>query len=112
MVKFETKLHGDFKIYIKQIKDGILNNSLSSTLEYQKNFESDNAKCTIMIFERYSISGKNRITLTIALYEPKEKDVELFATASGGSNGIFIKMNDFGEYSFLEVLKKVIKNLK
>ncbi|MDL9948976.1 DUF6054 family protein [Gordonia sp. ABSL11-1] len=53
-----------------------------------------------MVFERYSMVGANRLSLTVTLVG-RERDLGLVAIASGGSQAIFWKVNSFGEDAFL-----------
>ena len=112
MIKIDEKLHGDYDTILKKIEEGILASSFSATLEAKKDFKDITTRYSIRIFERYSAFGKNRVTLTISLFESSNKNIEIFAVASGGSNGIFIKVNDIGENSFIEVLEDVINDYK
>ena len=50
------------------ITDGILNASVSATLEDSSYFSSGNVSCTVLVFERYSIIGSNRLSLTVSLF--------------------------------------------
>lgn len=108
MIKIEKKLYGDYDTILQKIEKGILKSSFSATLEAKKDFKDLNTRCSVRIFERYSTFGKNRVSLTISLFEDSSKNIEIFGVASGGSNGIFIKVNDIGESSFIEVLEDVI----
>lgn len=61
MAKLEKTLSGDFNEIIRRITDGILNGSSTASLEESSDFITDNARCSVRVFERYSYTGSNRI---------------------------------------------------
>ena len=63
MAKFETTVNGDFNEVVKRIEDGILNGSFTASLEETSDFYSGDARCSVRVFERYSYSGSNRVSL-------------------------------------------------
>lgn len=69
MAKLEQTIHGDFDQILRKIEDGILNGSMSATLEDSSDFQSGSARCSVRIFERYSWSGSNRVSLNVTLFQ-------------------------------------------
>lgn len=59
MAKLEQILYGNFDQLLHQIEDGILNGSISASLEDSSDFQCGDARCSIRVFERYSWSGSN-----------------------------------------------------
>ena len=59
MAKLEQTVYGDFNQILNKIQTGILNGSMSASLEESSDFESGNARCSVRVFERYSWSGSN-----------------------------------------------------
>jgi len=107
MAKFEKKLHGDFDEITNIIKRDIVEGNISASLEDTSYFEYNNARCIVMVFERYSIIGENRLSLTVTLFG-QDNNVGLSAIASGGSRGVLLKINTFGEEAFLKKLTDII----
>ena len=47
MAKLEQTLNGDFNQWLHKIEDGILNGSMSASLEDSSDFRSGNARCSV-----------------------------------------------------------------
>lgn len=112
MAKYEKIFAGDFDEVLKIIERGILNGSVSATLEHTSDFESEHARCSVRIFERYSYSGGNRVSLNVTLFKDENDVLYLSACTSGGSTGTFFKFNTVGEEMFLEKLKEVMRQFE
>ncbi|WP_426348514.1 DUF6054 family protein [Alloiococcus sp. CFN-8] len=108
MAKLEKVLNGNFNVLIKVIEDGILNGSMSASLEASSDFRSGDARCSVRVFERYSYAGGNRVSLNVTLFQAGDGDIQLSAITSGGSQAMFFKINTWGEEAFLDKLKEVL----
>lgn len=111
MAKMEKILHGNFDDLLKQITDGILEGSVSASLEDGSDFRSEESRCSVRVFERYSYSGSNRLSLNLTLFQCGE-EIRLSAITSGGSTGMFVKINRIGENAFLDKLKKITDHMQ
>ena len=69
MAKIERSINEDFDQLLSNIENGILNSSISATLEDASDFQSGTARCSVRIFERYSYAGGNRVSLNIKLFQ-------------------------------------------
>ena len=108
MAKFEKTVSGNFSQVLKRIEDGILNGSASSTLEDSSNFISGDARCSVRVFERYSLSGQNRVSLSVTLFQNGNEPIRISAITAGGSQAAFFKINTVGEEKFLEKIKELV----
>ena len=108
MAKLECSLTADFDAVLHQIEDGILNGSVSASLEESSNFRTANARCAVRVFERYSWSGGNRLSLSVTLFQADNGPVWLSAVTAGGSQALFTKINTWGEEAFLKKLQEVL----
>ena len=108
MAKLEKTLSGDFNEIIRRITDGILNGSSTASLEESSDFITDNARCSVRVFERYSYTGSNRVSLSVTLFQGGNDKIFLSAITAGGSQAILFKINTFGEEAFLDKLKELI----
>ena len=108
MAKTEKFLNGDFNQILKRIEDGILNGSTSATLEESSNFISGDARCSVRVFERYSMAGQNRVSLSVTLFQNGNEPIRLSAITSGGSQAALFKINTVGEETFLKKLNEII----
>lgn len=68
MAKLEQTVYGDFNQILNKIENGILNGSMSASLEESSDFQSGSALCSVRVFERYSWSGSNRVSLRVTLF--------------------------------------------
>ena len=108
MAKLECNVSGYFHDVLTKITDGIENSSYTSSLEDSSDFVSENARCSVRVFERYSYLGQNRVSLNLTLFQANNGPIQLSAITSGGSQAMFFKINTLGEESFLEVLKNIL----
>ena len=108
MAKLEQILNGDFYQLLHKIEDGIMNGSVSASLEDSGDFRSGDARCSVRVFERYSYVGGNRVSLSITLFQNGDSPICLSAITSGGSQAIFFKMNTCGEEAFLDKLRGLL----
>jgi len=109
MAKYEKTLSGDFSSILNQIENGILNGSVSASLEDCSDFRDGDARCSVRIFERYSYMGGNRVSLSITLFTSGNGQNRLSAITSGGSQAMFFKINTLGEEAFLDCLREIIE---
>lgn len=108
MAKLERTLNGDFHEIIRKIEKGILNGSVSASLEDSSDFCSDTARCSVRVFERFSYSGGNRVSLNVTLFQDSNGPIKLSAITAGGSQAAFFKINTLGEEAFLDKLREIL----
>lgn len=109
MAKIERTIQENFHSLLSRIENGILNGSMSASLEGSSDFRCGEAKCSVRVFERYSYMGGNRLSLSITLFQGEENaPVHLSAITAGGSQAMFFKVNTWGEEAFLEKLEELL----
>ena len=108
MAKLVTKLSGDFDSVRARIHDGILQGSVSASLEDFWSMKDGNSRIAVMVFERYSYFGGNRVSMNVTLYQEGDGPVYLCAITAGGSQAMFFKVNTICEESFLDTLREII----
>lgn len=109
MAKLECSVRGDFTLVKERIKNGILEGSMSATLEDISYMGSGDAKCCVMVFERYSYAGGNRVSLTVTLFQNGTEEIRVSGITSGGSQAMFFKVNTWGEEAFLDKLSEILQ---
>ena len=112
MAKLERTLSGDFNQLIKKIETGILNGSMSASLEDSSDFYSGDARCSVRVFERYSYAGGNRVSMNVTLFQNGNDEIRLSAITSGGSQAVLFKINTWGEEAFLDTVVSALDDLK
>ena len=79
MAKIERYINEDFEQLLSKIENGIINGSMSATLEDASDFQSGTARCSVRVFERYSYAGGNRVSLNITLFQnDKREEAKLY----------------------------------
>ncbi len=111
MAKLERTLYNmDFDAVLDLLEEGILSESVSAALEEQTDWQADGVRCAVRVYERYSVLGQNRVSLSVTLLGlPGE--VLVSAIASGGSQAVLFKLNTFGESAFLESVERALQGL-
>ena len=108
MAKLEKTITGDFNQILKKIESGILNGSMSATLEDSSDFQNSDARCSVRVFERYSYAGGNRVSMNVTLFQNGNDAIYLSAITSGGSQAVLFKLNTWGEEAFLDKLREIL----
>ncbi len=108
MAKLEQTINGNFEQILRRIENGIVSGSMSASLEDSSDFRSGDAKCSVRVFERYSYSGGNRVSMSVTLFQNGNDPVHLSAITSGGSQAMFFKVNTWGEEAFLDKLRELL----
>lgn len=108
MAKLETTLQGNFEELLERVENGILEGSLSASLEDGSDFTAGTARCSVRVFERYSYAGGNRVSLNVTLFQDGDGPVQLSAITAGGSQALFFKINTWGEEAFLDKLRELL----
>ena len=107
MAKWEKQLNGDFDSILQRIEQGILRGSISASLEASSDFRQGTARCSVRVFERFSYMDGNRLSMSVTLFQ-NDGPICMSAVTAGGSQGVFLKVNTWGEDAFLEKLKELI----
>ncbi len=108
MAKLERTLYEDFDSLLSRIQQGILNGSSSASLEESSDFRSGSSRCSVRVFERYSYTGSNRVSLTVTLFQGPDGAIHLSGITAGGSQAVFFKLNTLGENAFLNKLEELL----
>jgi len=82
--------------------------SISASFEDGSDFSVGETRCAVRVYERYSMIGKNRVSLNVTLIGNGD-NLYITAITSGGSQAVFFKINTLGEKAFLDCLKNIIE---
>ena len=108
MAKLEQTFYGDFDDLLNRIEEGIKSGSSSASLEDWSDFYAGDSRCSVRVFERYSWSGGNRVSMNVTHFQAGNGPIQLSAITSGGSQAMFFKVNTLGEESFLDKLRELL----
>lgn len=111
MAKYEAELRGNFHEILEAVNDAVMSNSVSASLEDKSDFCTQNMICAVRVYERYSYSGGNRVSMNVTLLFAEGRIFITIITA-GGSQSMFLKINTFGEKTFLDTVITTIERYK
>ena len=100
MAQYEKRFSGSFQRLLVFLDEEIPRGSITVTQEGAADMACGGVRCAVRVYERYSVLGENRLSLSVTLFG---RDDELYLTAvtAGGSQAMFFKINTWGEESFL-----------
>ena len=88
MAKYSCELHGSFNHFCQFLKNELINSSFSASIEDEHYYDIHDVHVGILILERYSYTGGNRLSLSITITE-YQNHLHVTAISSGGSQAIF-----------------------
>ena len=109
MAKYERRLKGNFDEFLRELNDGILRGSMSASLEDGSDYSNQNVRCAVRVYERYSMTGGNRLSMNITLVGDDD-DLFVSVITAGGSQAMLFKFNTIGEESFLQCAVQIIES--
>ena len=107
MAKYMQQLEGDFDLLLKVLEDAALS-SASASFEEGSDWQEGDTRVAVRVYERYSMIGSNRVSLSITLIG-KGRDLYVTAITSGGSQAMLFKINRFGEDAYLEKIASAVE---
>ena len=110
MAKYERAFTGDFDRALSRLESAVLNGSASASYEDGSDYRSGDFRCAVRVYERYSWTGGNRVSMDLTLVG-RGRELFLSAITSGGSQAMFFKVNTFGEEAFLDTIRKTVDRL-
>lgn len=108
MAKLVRTLNCGFDTAVSKVKNAVMNGSVSASLEDEWFSGGGDSRCAVMVFERYSYAGGNRVSMNVTLHQDGDGPVRLCAITSGGSQAMFFKVNTWGEETFLDTLRDAL----
>jgi hypothetical protein len=101
MARYEVALTGDVDLFVAHLDGTIQTGSVSAKFENGSDCRLGEARMVVRVYERYSATGRNRVSLSISILSVGD-DMTVSAITSGGSTAAFWKVNTMGEESFLD----------
>ena len=68
MAKYTKSFQGNYNHFLKYIENEIIQGSMSATIEDRHQSVINNVQCTILVFERYSYIGGNRVSMNVTIF--------------------------------------------
>ena len=110
MAKLERTICGDFDEVLDRLHDGVMNGSATASYEEGSDYEHNDFRCAVRVYERFSYMGGNRVSLNMTL-AGKGEELFLSAITSGGSQAVLFKVNTWGEEAFLDTIRELVDSL-
>ena len=110
MAKYMKQVQGDFDAILEHLHQAVLGGSMSASYEDGSDYSQEGFRCAVRVYERYSWTGGNRVSMSLTLAGAKGSYF-LTAITSGGSQAAFFKLNTFVEEAFLETIAGAINDL-
>ena len=99
---YETRsLSGSARALADHLDEAISRGSVSASLENGDELSIGDARLIVRTYERYSMAGGNRCTLSVSILAVGDR-MEVALSTSGGSEAVFFKINTFGEEAFMQ----------
>ena len=99
---YQTRsLVGSADAVATHLDEAISRGSVSASIEHQDELSIGDARMILRTYERYSMMGGNRVTLSVSILAVGDR-MEVALTTSGGSEAVFFKINTFGEDAFMD----------
>ena len=87
MAIFEKTIRNkNFDELLWKLEKEIPDSSWSADLEAGSDFKEGNTRCSVRVFERYSMIGGNRLSLTLTLFQNGDSPIRLSAITAGGKD--------------------------
>mgnify|MGYP000019565663 FL=1 len=84
MAIFEKTIRNkNFDKLLRKLEQEIPDSSWSANLEAGSDFKEGNARCSVRVFERYSMMGGNRLSLTLTMFQNGDSPIRLSAITAG-----------------------------
>ena len=109
MAKYERRFRGNFDRFEEYMHEKLMRGSSSITYEDGSNISIGETKLSVLVYERYSMAGGNRVSLNITILGDGE-DIFVSAITSGGSQAVLFKINTIGEETFLNLCVKAVED--
>ena len=58
---------GDFDALLEKVKYAVMNGSASASFEHGADYRTPTGRCSVMVFERYSYTGGNRVSMSVTV---------------------------------------------
>lgn len=90
MAIFEKTIQNKkFDQLLWKLENEIPASSWSAELEAGSDFKEGDARCSVRVFERYSVMGGNRLSLTLTMFQNGDSPIRLSAITAGGSQAVW-----------------------
>lgn len=109
MANYKKTFQGNFDDILAFCNRTLIDGSASLTEEESCDYTIEGCRTAVRVYERYSMIGENRVSMTLVLSGYQNR-LHIFIATTGGSQAVFWKINTWGEESFLDTLAGPLDN--
>lgn len=107
MASFRFQTSGNLVTFKESVQK--MTRALSMSVTQEEDIQV-NEHTYLLGFERYSMTGSNRISLTLVISQ-NGSTIDLVAISTGGSQAKLFKFNTFGESQFIIDFERALERL-
>lgn len=103
--------HVDFQTVRQGIIDGVLQSGVSAQLIDEAFYDLEQAKFTVLVFEKYYMRVGNRLSVTVSMVQAAGAELELSVIGAAGGTGALFRFNWGSEDSFVMSVVEIAQQL-
>jgi len=103
MAKYEKCVHGDFNKILEQLDEVIFKSGLSIELVDKSNYEDENVKMAVRVYDKYFMRNSSRASLNVTIID-SGREVFISAIGAGGGNGAIFNFSLGAESELTKVV--------
>lgn len=110
MAIFEKIVTGNYEDMVNRLHEDIMNSAMSIQLIDEKQYEINEVKTMVRVYDKYYMRSSNRasLTLTIVGYGPT---IMVCAIGAGGSTGTLFNFSWGAEEDFISVVERALNRM-
>ncbi|MBE5781445.1 MAG: hypothetical protein E7328_06475 [Clostridiales bacterium] len=109
MAKLEHVLLGNFDELLTYFTEGLLSTSKTASVEETSDFTFAGARSCTRVFERYSYTGQNRVSLCLTLFQSDGGPIFVGAITAASGGGYRKPVGDtVSDRTFLDKFKELL----
>jgi len=110
MAKYEKYVHGDFKKIVEQLDEDIFKSGVSINLVDKSNYEDENVKMAVMVYDKYFMRNSSRASLNVTIIDTG-REVFISAIGAGGGSSAIFNFSLGAERELTEVVANSIRKM-
>jgi hypothetical protein len=107
MAKYEQQLFGEFSRIVDQVHEGIMQDAYSMNLVDQSDYQSDDIRIAVRVYDKYFMRNGNRTSLSLTIVGHGE-EIFLSAISAGGGQGILFNTSWGAEEEMVSMVQDII----
>lgn len=108
MAKYEQKLSGDFNRIVDRIHEGIIQDAYSMNLVDQSDYQSDEIRIAVRVYDKYFMRNGNRTSLSLTIVGHGE-EIFVSAISAGGGQGILFNTSWGAEEEMVSMVQEIVE---